>query len=137
MYDRAEHVYTEAFRVVQFKRTCDEDKGPNALVKLGILMDGSHWSCSKKYECSSTELDELTEVARKAGAYGSRLTGAGWGGCCVSLVHAEKVADFIEKVKKEFYLGNPDREMRLPEAIFASTPFAAASIYDSTHSKVW
>ena len=130
-------MFTEALRVVQFKRTCDEDKGPNTLVKLGILMDGSHWSCSKKYECSSTELDELTDVARNAGAYGSRLTGAGWGGCCVSILHKENVTEFIEKVKKQFYVGNPDREMRLPEAIFASTPYAGASIRSSNHAKLW
>jgi galactokinase len=47
-------------------------------------------------------LNELTDMARKAGALGSRLTGAGWGGCCVSLVRKTELKDFIDKVTK-FY----------------------------------
>ena len=38
----------------------------------GLMMDGSHWSCSKGYQCSSVELDTLTDAARSAGALGSR-----------------------------------------------------------------
>ena len=47
LYKRAEHVYSEAFRVHQFKRICDGEHTDNTLTKLGLLMDGSHWSCSK------------------------------------------------------------------------------------------
>jgi len=136
VFKRADHVYLEALRVVQFENICSAG-GDNTLEKLGILMDGSHWSCSKGYECSSAELDELTNVCREAGAYGSRLTGAGWGGCCVSLVHVDKVQDFIEKIKKEFYSKNADRSSRLPDAIFASVPSAGAGILDKNHKKLF
>jgi len=76
-------------------------------------------------------------VARKAGAYGSRLTGAGWGGCCVSLIDAANRDTFIEKVTKNFYAGRPDREMRLPEAVFATKPSSGAAIYSNDHRVLW
>ena len=73
LYKRAEHVFSEALRVHQFKRICEFEHSENTIIKLGLLMDGSHWSCSKGYKCSSAELDTLTDVARSCGAYGSRV----------------------------------------------------------------
>lgn len=63
-------------------------------------MNESHASCRDLYDCSSDNLEVLTKMAREAGAYGSRLTGAGWGGCCVSLVSADKVTEFLGNIEK-------------------------------------
>jgi hypothetical protein len=54
----------------------DRAEGADALGRLGKLMDESHDSCARLYECSCPELDTLVGVAKKAGAIGSRLTGA-------------------------------------------------------------
>uniref|UniRef100_A0A0K0DJG0 Galactokinase n=1 Tax=Angiostrongylus cantonensis TaxID=6313 RepID=A0A0K0DJG0_ANGCA len=91
---RAHHVYSEALRVDLFEQVCR--KGD--LSNMGRLMYDSHESCRKNYECSCASLDKLVEDCRNAGAYGARLTGAGWGGCAVALVNASEPIDLGEKV---------------------------------------
>lgn len=89
-------------------------------------MNESQESCSKVFDCSCPELDELVQLARDAGAYGSRLTGAGWGGCTVSLVDEDKVDEFIAKVKASY---GPYKELEgtaLHEVIFATKPSSGA-----------
>ena len=63
---------------------------------FGKLMNDSHDSLMTDYEVSSDRLDRLVTVARRAGALGARLTGAGFGGCVVMLVEADR-ADAILK----------------------------------------
>ncbi|MFT9493851.1 galactokinase [Anaerosolibacter sp.] len=67
---------------------------------FGELMNASHISLRDDYEVTGIELDTLVEAAWENGAIGSRMTGAGFGGCTVSLVHEEKVHKFIENVGK-------------------------------------
>ena len=74
-------MYREASRVEDFRAVCSEADGTDGAGRLGALMNDSHESCASLYECSCPELDELVRVCRAAGAIGSRLTGAGWGGC--------------------------------------------------------
>lgn len=66
-------------------------------------MDESHVSCRDLYDCSSEKLDILVSLCKKNGAIGSRLTGAGWGGCTVSMVNSKDADNFIKIIKNEFY----------------------------------
>ncbi|HLB82802.1 MAG TPA: galactokinase family protein [Gemmatimonadales bacterium] len=54
--------------------------------RFGGLLYESHESCRHLYQCSSAELDLVVDVARRAGALGARLTGAGWGGAVLVLL---------------------------------------------------
>merc|ERR1740117_96518 len=109
----------------------EEDK----VKKLGKLMNDSQTSCDKLYDCSSPELDEIIGMSRKAGALGSRLTGAGWGGCSVSMVYKKDVKTFISKVM-DYYTKEREPEDRLwitddlDRYIFATQPGAGALVLD-------
>ena len=65
---------------------------------------------------------------RQAGAVGSRLTGAGWGGCTVSLVPAAAVNDFMRTVQDGYYAADPERLNRVAESLFATQPGSGAAI---------
>ena len=66
--------------------------------------------------------------SRESGALGSRLTGAGWGGCAVSLVPEDLLETFLEKVKSKYYLTNLERANKVEESLFASRPGGGAFI---------
>lgn len=69
------------------------------LVLFGKLMNESHISLRDDYEVTGKELDTLVALAwKQEGVLGSRMTGAGFGGCTVSIVHEDKVNDFIKNV---------------------------------------
>ena len=75
----------------------------NDIAQFGQLMNASHVSLRDDYEVTGIELDTLVEEAWKVdGVIGSRMTGAGFGGCTVSIVKTEAIDGFIEKVGAEY-----------------------------------
>ncbi|MBQ2803706.1 MAG: galactokinase [Lachnospiraceae bacterium] len=71
----------------------------NDVTRFGELMNASHISLRDDYEVTGIELDTLVEEAWKVeGVIGSRMTGAGFGGCTVSIVKNEAIDTFIEQV---------------------------------------
>ncbi|XP_072421150.1 N-acetylgalactosamine kinase isoform X2 [Chiloscyllium punctatum] len=128
LYQRAKHVYTEARRVLQFKRICDEAPA-NALQLLGELMNQSHTSCRDMYECSCPELDQLVDICIQSGAIGSRLTGAGWGGCTVSMVPTNNLNSFLMKVQEVYYKADVQRAALHTHSLFATQPAGGAAAY--------
>jgi galactokinase len=96
---RFRHVVTEGVRVNQAQTALIEAD----IAAFGRLMVESHCSLREDYEVSCPELDELVEIALRAGAWGARLTGAGFGGCIVALTDVEHVALVLEALQREFY----------------------------------
>lgn len=123
---RAMHVYSESLRVLQFKKATESLSV--TMEELGKLMSESHASCRDLYECSRPELDELAVICEKSGSYGTRLTGAGWGGCAISLVSKDTVDDFMQHVSKAFYQSHPERFNQISTSLFATSPGGGASI---------
>ncbi len=73
------------------------------IVRFGELMNASHVSLRDDYEVTGVELDTLVEEAWKVeGVVGSRMTGAGFGGCTVSIVKDSYVEDFIRSVGEAY-----------------------------------
>ena len=96
---RAKHCVYENQRVLD---AVDALKAGN-LAKLGQLLNQSHESLKRDYEVTGIELDTLAETAQKQnGCLGARMTGAGFGGCAIALVHKDSVDSFIENVQSEY-----------------------------------
>lgn len=96
---RAAHVIAENERVLQSVEALQQ----HDLERFGQLMIASHESLRDLYEVSCEELDAMVEEAlRIEGTAGSRMTGAGFGGCTVSLVKESAVSRFIEQVGEEY-----------------------------------
>lgn len=92
---RAKHAVYENQRTVKAVTALKN----NDIAQFGQLMNASHVSLRDDYEVTGIELDTLVEEAWKCdGVIGSRMTGAGFGGCTVSIVKTEAIDAFIEKV---------------------------------------
>lgn len=92
---RARHAVYENQRTIQAVQALKA----NDLAAFGKLMNASHASLRDDYEVTGIELDTLVEEAWKVeGVIGSRMTGAGFGGCTVSIVKDEAIDDFIARV---------------------------------------
>ena len=72
--------------------------------RFGLLLFESHESCRRLYECSAPELDLVVAAARRAGALGARLTGAGWGGAVLVLLPRGKTveAKVVRHIRRAF-----------------------------------
>lgn len=94
-YSRASHVVSEQQRVMLATEALES----NNLEEFGRLMTASHVSLRDLYEVSSHALDSMVDAALSAsGTLGSRLTGAGFGGCTVSLVANADIESWIAEV---------------------------------------
>lgn len=96
---RAKHAVYENQRTIKAVKALKEGD----IEEFGRLMIASDTSLREDYEVTGKELDTLVAAALKQpGVIGSRMTGAGFGGCTVSIVKTDAVDNFIEKVGKEY-----------------------------------
>ncbi|MGL6119338.1 MAG: galactokinase [Fusobacteriaceae bacterium] len=96
---RATHAISENIRAIQAVENLEKGN----LEKFGQLMNDSHISLRDDYEVTGKELDSLVESAwGEKGTLGSRMTGAGFGGCTVSLVKDEFIDSFVKNVGKKY-----------------------------------
>ncbi|XP_076388777.1 galactokinase isoform X2 [Megachile rotundata] len=113
---RARHVITEIQRTVDAAAALE--KGDLKL--FGRLMNESHDSLKNDYNVSSIELDTLVSAAREVrGVLGSRLTGAGFGGCTVTLLEKDVIDQTIKHIRANysgnatFYIASPSMGARI------------------------
>lgn len=116
---RARHAVYENQRALEAVQALEE----NNVERFGELMDMSHFSLRDDYDVTGIELDTLAELAwEQEGVIGSRMTGAGFGGCTVSIVKNE----FIEEFKNNVSAGYEERIGYMPS-------FYVANISEGTH----
>ena len=117
---RCRHVVTEDARVMESKEALESGD----LERFGRLMNASHDSLRDDYEVSGPELDLLVTIARGVkGVLGSRLTGAGFGGCTVTLARPDAVDPLRQAV-----LARYEKETGLTPRIWVSEAADGAAV---------
>ncbi|MBP6978677.1 MAG: galactokinase [Bacteroidales bacterium] len=97
---RARHVISENNRVLHAVQAMHN----NDLLTLGMLMNQSHDSLRHDYEVTGFELDTLVTAARSVpGIIGSRMTGAGFGGCTVSILRQDQIDRFQNEAGEKYH----------------------------------
>jgi N-acetylgalactosamine kinase len=96
---RARHVLSETERVIRAADVLEAGR----LDEMGTLMNASHQSLADDFECSTARLEAIVECARRGGAFGARLTGAGFGGSIVALCDVASADAVIESIDLGYY----------------------------------
>ncbi len=118
-YRRAKHVVTENLRTLNAAKSM---KNADAEL-LGQLMNESHISMRDDFEISTKELDAMVNIAQSQdGCFGARMTGGGFGGCAVALVHEAHVDEFVTAVAKQY-----EEQTNIKPNIYVCHPSAGAS----------
>jgi galactokinase len=120
---RARHVITENERTLQAADAIQASDW----AAFGALMYDSHASLRDDYEVSCKELDAVVNIAKKLGpangVYGCRMTGAGFGGCVISLVKTELLKSLTRKFDEQYEI-----QTGTQAAIFSARPGGGARL---------
>ena len=122
-FRRARHVVTEIERTITAAKAFASGNWKLA----GDLMYASHGSLRGDYEVSCPELDDVVEIAHgiglKGGVYGCRMTGGGFGGCCVALVESSQVKAIAAKIAQAY-----KARTKITPSLFVSRPSQGATL---------
>jgi galactokinase len=102
--ERLGYVVRENERVLQAREALEAGD----IDAFGRILVAAHEDIAEHYEASCEELDYFVEVAVEAGAYGARLTGAGWGGAAIAIVDGDDAEAFAEDVFETYADHYPD-----------------------------
>lgn len=117
---RLRHLVEENARVLEAVQALRQGR----LAAFGELMNASHESLRTLFEVSSPELDAAVSVARRVpGVLGARMTGAGFGGCTVTLVDAQAVPRLVVALKREY----PPRTGKVPQVLVVQASDGASA----------
>ena len=123
VFRRARHVIGEIERTLHAAEGIRQSNWPT----VGQFMYASHYSLRDDYEVSCEELDIIVEIAEnigvKGGVYGCRMTGGGFGGCCVALVKTDAIDSITKKIAADY-----KTKTGIEATIFSSRPAAGATI---------
>jgi galactokinase len=122
-YKRAKHVVAENLRTLNAAKAMQ-----NADAELmGQLMNESHTSMHEDFEITNNELHIMATIAQaQEGCFGARMTGGGFGGCAVALVHSEMVDGFVTAVSTTY-----EAATNLKPNIYVCRASAGASIVEN------
>lgn len=122
-FRRARHVVTEISRTISAAAAFANSDWTTA----GELMYASHGSLRGDYEVSCSELDDVVEIAHglglRGGVYGCRMTGGGFGGCCVALVQARKAMSVAARIVSAY-----KSRTNIDPTLFVSRPSQGAAL---------
>jgi galactokinase len=125
LFRRVRHVVTEVART----RAAAEALDAGDLPRLGSLLLEGHASLLRDYESTVGEADFLVDAAVRHGAYGARLTGAGWGGAVVMLAAPANAPSIVQKIQADF--------LRIYDRPLTAWPTLAGPGARTEHSDGW
>lgn len=134
LYRRSKHVYSDALRVLQTISIAKKFDGDSHkfLNEFGKLLNESQVSTKELNQASASGCDELCDLGVSNGAYGSRVTGAGFGGSIVHMTTVDRLPGLVEAITEKYYKKHfPDiSKESLSSAIVVSKPSQGACLVD-------
>ncbi|KAI5959577.1 GAL1 [Candida pseudojiufengensis] len=133
LYQRSLHVYKESLRVLKVIKLLSSNSTNAAefFNTFGQLMNESQQDLTQLNESSNTKLNDICSIALTHGSFGSRVTGAGWGGSIVHLTNVEKLPNLVDNLRSYYKQEFPNiTDDELNDAIIDSKPGMGSCIIE-------